>query len=72
MMSKIFVSYRRQDSVGHAGRLYDFLVNRYGEDRIFMDLAAIAPGEDFVLAIERVLRDMGYNLSLHRTTYGRW
>lgn len=49
--SRIFVSYRREDSRGDAGRLTDNLKVRYGEKQIFRDVEAIAPGVDFVEAI---------------------
>jgi len=49
----IFICYRREDSVGHTGRLFDRLVQHYGRERVFMDLDAIAPGEDFIDAIQR-------------------
>lgn len=54
-MSSIFISYRRGDSSGHAGRLFDHLVQHFGRDRIFMDVAGIEPGIDFVEAIEKAL-----------------
>jgi hypothetical protein len=50
--SGIFVSYRRDDSSGHAGRLFDKLLIRFGEDQIFMDIDTIEPGEDFIQVIE--------------------
>ena len=50
--SGIFVSYRRDDTSGHAGRLADRLVEHFGRDRIFMDIDTIEPGEDFVTVIE--------------------
>ena len=50
--SGIFISYRRDDSSGHAGRLFDNLVNHFGRERIFMDIDTIEPGEDFVTIIE--------------------
>lgn len=50
--SGIFISYRREDSSGHAGRLFDRLVDHFGKDRIFMDIDTIEPGEDFVTVIE--------------------
>ena len=53
--SGIFVSYRREDSSGHAGRLFDNLVDHFGKDRIFMDIDAIEAGEDFVEVIERAV-----------------
>jgi hypothetical protein len=54
---KIFISYRRSDSAGHTGRLYDYLVNYFGEDRIFMDVVAIKPGVDFAQDIENTLHE---------------
>ncbi len=53
--SGIFVSYRRDDSSGHAGRLSDRLVEHFGKDRIFMDIDTIEPGEDFVTVIENAV-----------------
>jgi len=53
--SGIFVCYRRDDSSGHAGRLFDKLVDQFGEDRIFMDIDTIEPGEDFVTVIENAV-----------------
>ena len=53
--SGIFVSYRRDDSSGHAGRLFDKLVSHFGKDRIFMDIDTIEPGEDFVTVIENAV-----------------
>src|SRR6266516_5032931 len=50
--SGIFLSYRRDDASGHAGRLSDKLVSHFGKDRIFMDIDTIEPGEDFGTAIE--------------------
>ncbi len=36
--SRIYISYERLDSVGHAGRLYDALIKRFGADQVFMDV----------------------------------
>ena len=47
MPAGIFLSYRRDDSAGFAGRLYDRLASRYGADRLFMDVDTIRPGHDF-------------------------
>ena len=54
---RVFLSYRRGDSPGYAGRLYDRLVERFGGGQVFMDIDTIAPGEDFVERIERVVSD---------------
>jgi hypothetical protein len=44
---RIFISYRRSDSAGHAGRLYDYLKNYFGDERIFFDVDTIKPGTNF-------------------------
>jgi hypothetical protein len=49
----IFINYRREDSSGHAGRLYDALAERFGDDHVFMDVDAIDPGEDFTQVVEQ-------------------
>jgi TIR domain len=54
-MSGIFLSYRRHDSAGWAGRLYEHLVREWGPDRVFIDIDAIAPGDDFREAIARTM-----------------
>src|SRR4051794_19678564 len=54
-MKGIFISYRRQDTAGYAGRLYDRLAGHFGADRVFMDVEGIEPGLDFVDAIERAV-----------------
>ena len=51
-MPAIFISYRRHDSEGEAGRLFDDLVEQFGEPSIFMDVAALEPGRDFRKAID--------------------
>ncbi|MDP9223388.1 MAG: toll/interleukin-1 receptor domain-containing protein [Actinomycetota bacterium] len=55
MSANIFISYRREDASGHAGRLFDSLSARFGEDRIFMDIDSIGPGVDFEQVIEGAL-----------------
>jgi len=52
--SAIFINYRRQDSAGHTGRLFDNLSARF-PGRVFMDIDTIQPGIDFVEAIEQAL-----------------
>src|SRR5690349_7388558 len=44
---RIFLSYRRKDAAGHAGRLRDRLAAQYGQDRVFQDIDSIKPGADF-------------------------
>src|SRR5262245_13455840 len=50
---RIFISYRREDSAGSAGRLHDTLVKQFGPDHVFRDVADIYAGDDFRQAIER-------------------
>lgn len=54
-MGSIFISYRRQDTAGHTGRLVDWLVARLGEKLIFRDLEYIEPGEDFVKVVHAAI-----------------
>ena len=54
-MSKVFISYRRSDSRGAAGRIYDRLKECFGERNVFRDVDAIEPGQEFAKVIsERV------------------
>jgi hypothetical protein len=50
-----FISYRRDDSAGHVGRLYDALAAHFGRQRLFFDIDHIAPGQDFVQVLESSL-----------------
>lgn len=50
-MGGIFVSYRREDARGQARALTDALSARYGAERVFRDVEALAPGVDFPEAI---------------------
>lgn len=47
----VFVSYRRNDSAGHAGRLQDALNRHFGRDHVFYDVTDIEGGIDFAAAI---------------------
>ncbi len=51
-MAAIFISYRREDTGGHAGRLCDRLTARFGGNRVFMDIQDIRPGQNFAASIE--------------------
>ena len=56
---RIFLNYRREDSSGHAGRLYDSLRHgdgpRFGKEQIFMDIDTLAPGANFRRVIEEAV-----------------
>lgn len=48
----IFISYRREDAEGQAGRLFEDLVRHFGDHSVFMDVAGIEPGRDFRKTID--------------------
>ena len=54
--SGIFICYRREDAAYAAGRIYDKLRDRFGRDRIFIDVENTAAGDDFVEGINRYLQ----------------
>jgi hypothetical protein len=55
MTGGVFISYRREDSGGFAGRIYDRLTSRLGRENVFFDVDTIPPGRDFVEVLsERV------------------
>jgi hypothetical protein len=51
-MSGVFISYRREDSSGYAGRLFDILSIHFGKENTYMDLDTIKGGDNFVTVIE--------------------
>jgi formylglycine-generating enzyme required for sulfatase activity len=53
---RIFISYRRADSAGYAGRIYDRLSAHFGEDAIFMDVTKIEAGVDFVAVLQNAVQ----------------
>ena len=63
-MRAIFISYRREDAEGQAGRLFDDLVTQFGEAAVFMDVAGIEPGRDFRRAIDEQVASCGVLLAL--------
>ena len=48
MTGGVFISYRREDSGGFAGRIYDRLTSCLGRENVFFDVDTIPPGRDFV------------------------
>lgn len=55
-MSRIFISYRRDDARGHAFRVFERLRDWCGEQHVFFDQDAIEPGDDFPDRIEKAVR----------------
>ena len=68
-MSKIIVSYRRSDSAAITGRIFDRLVDRYGEESVFMDIDRIPFGTDFRHHIQDALRDADVLLAVIGPTW---
>ena len=63
-MRAIFLSYRREDAEGEAGRLFDDLTSEFGSDKIFMDVAGIEPGRDFRKVIDQNVASCGVLLAM--------
>ncbi|MDP9386422.1 MAG: toll/interleukin-1 receptor domain-containing protein, partial [Actinomycetota bacterium] len=51
----MFISYRREDASGFAGRLHDDLTEHFGPARVFRDVETIEPGADFADVIGKSL-----------------
>jgi hypothetical protein len=51
MASKVFISYRRDDSAGHAGRVHDRLEREFGRDLLFMDVDSVPLGVNFATVL---------------------
>ena len=48
---RIFLSYRREDTRHLVGRVGDRLMDHFGDERVFVDVDTIEPGQDFAEAI---------------------
>jgi hypothetical protein len=42
-MAAIFISYRRDDTEGFAGRLFDRIKDHFGDDSVFLDVEERRP-----------------------------
>ena len=52
---RVFISYRRDDAAGYAGRLEEALERRLGHGSVFRDVQDIPPGADFADLIQERL-----------------
>ena len=68
-MRAIFISYRREDAEGQAGRLFNDLARYFGEDSVFMDVAGIEPGRDFRRVIDEHVASCGVLLAMIGKTW---
>ena len=55
-MATVFICYRREDAPATTGRIYDHLVQSFGEASVFKDVDSIPVGTDFPSHIQRILR----------------
>jgi hypothetical protein len=58
-LSTIILSYRRDDSAGVTGRIFDRLTQEFGTDRVFMDIDSMPAGVDFHEHLQQILADCG-------------
>jgi serine/threonine protein kinase/tetratricopeptide (TPR) repeat protein len=61
---RIFLSYRRDDSVAITGRLYDRLSNAFGDAYVFKDMEDIPVGSDFKQIIEESIQSSDVVLAI--------
>ena len=61
---RIFISYRREDSAGHTGRLFDSLRRHFGDDSVFLDLSNIDSGQNFGDTIRQAIRSADIVLAI--------
>jgi len=53
---KIFISYRRNDNPLVAGRIYDNLIDQFGDKNIYKDIDSIPLGVDFKVHIDDAIK----------------
>ncbi len=58
----VFIGYRRDDTQGSAGRLYDRLAEHYGPGRVFRDVDSLQPGADFAEKVQEAIDNSGATL----------
>ena len=64
MSHGIFISYRRDDTSGFAGRLFDRLSERFPDARVFIDVEGIEPGANFADVLSQRVGDCDVLLAL--------
>jgi hypothetical protein len=64
MAAKVFISYRRDDSAGNAGRVTDRLERELGRDLLFMDVDAIPLGTNFSKVLHEEVAKCGVLLAM--------
>jgi hypothetical protein len=64
MAAKVFISYRRADSAGYAGRVMDRLDREFRRDLVFMDVDAIPLGTNFSKVLHEEVAKCGVLLAV--------
>jgi TIR domain-containing protein len=64
MSHEIFISYRRKDTGGYAGRLYDYLTEKFGRDEVLFDVEVEGTAEHLRDWVARVVPDAAVELVL--------
>jgi len=68
-MPRVFISYRREDSIAYAGRIFDRLSSQFGVGNVFMDVDALEPGVDFVEVLQGALESCDVLLAVIGRTW---
>ena len=55
-MAKLFICYRRDDSLDIAGRLNDRLARQYGDSNVVMDIDSVPIGRDFRVYLDSQIK----------------
>jgi|GEM_PF-5085597 len=66
---RIFISYRRNDSSGYAGRLHDSLMVVLGDENVMMDQEDFAAGEEFAQQAKHMVAQSSVLLALIGTLW---
>jgi TIR domain len=66
---KLFISYRREDSLAYTRLLKQSLLQYIDDNRLFMDISGISDGEDFVQAIESAIGNCDYVIAVIGPTW---
>lgn len=61
---RVFINYRREDTAGYAGRLYDNLITWGGAGDVFMDVDGIPFGSEFDTVVQQELLECDVVLAI--------
>jgi TIR domain len=62
--TRVFISYRRQDTRAACDHLHASLAQRFGGKRVFRDLLTIKPGEDYPAIIDGAIKNTSVFIAL--------